>query len=235
MTDFTVCQVTATNKSFKFRGVDYLGPFVFRQNRSDCKPWGLLFTCLCTRCIHVEIVSSLDLDSFLLAFSRFTNLRGAVNTVYSDNGRTFKAAADKLPSLLGSTELHNSLRKKCINWVFIPFASSQGGSWEIMVKLFKKALTSVVGETRRKPSLIELQTLTSDAVRIVNDWPLTTLSCEPNDLAPITPSSFLGQNLAPITPLSAFYDRGDLRKDFTYNSALALLDKGIPTYIIGAE
>ena len=90
-----------------------------------------------------------------------------------------------------------------------------------MVKLFKKALTSVIGEARRKPSLIELQTFTSDAVRIVNDRPLTTLSCQPNDLAPITPSSFLGQNLAPNTPLSAFHDRGDLRKDFTYNSTLA--------------
>ena len=222
MADLPVCQVTATNKPFKFSGVDYLGPFAFRQNRSDCKAWGLLFTCLCTRCIHVEIVTSLDLDSFLLASLRFTNLRGAVDTVYSDNGSSFKAAADKLPALLGYTELHNSLCKKCLNWVFIPpYASSQGGSWEIMVKLFKKALTSVIGEARRKPSLIELQTFTSDAVRIVNDRPLTTSSCEPNDLAPITPSSPLGQNLAPNTPLSAFHDRGDLRKDFTYNSTLA--------------
>ena len=89
-----------------------------------------------------------------------------------------------------------------------------------MIKLFKKAF-SIVGKARRKSSLIGLQTFTSDAVRIVNDWPLTTLSCEPNDLAPITPPSFLGQNLAPNTPLSAFHDRGDLRNDFTCNSTLA--------------
>ena len=91
---------------------------------------------------------------------------------------------------------------------------------ELGNKLFK-ALTSVIGEARCKPSLIELQTFTSDAVRIVDDRPLTTLSCEPNDLAPITPSSFLGQNLAPNAPLSAFHDQGDLRKDFTYNFTLA--------------
>ena len=90
-----------------------------------------------------------------------------------------------------------------------------------MVKLFKKALESVAGEARRKPSLIELQTFTSDAVRIVNDRPLTTLSSRPNDLMPITPSSFLGQGLAPNTPLSTFHDRGDLRRDFTYNATLA--------------
>ena len=108
------------------------------------------------------------------------------------------------------------------NWVFIPpYASSQGGSWEIMVELFKRALESAAGEARRKPSLIELQTFTSDAVRIVNDRPLTTLSSRPNDLMPITPSSFLGQGLAPNTPLSTFHDRGDLRRDFTYNATLA--------------
>ena len=46
MADLPVCRVTATNNILKFSGVDYLGPFVFRQNRSDCKAWGLLFTCL---------------------------------------------------------------------------------------------------------------------------------------------------------------------------------------------
>ena len=131
-------RVTATIKLFKFSGVDYVGPFLLRQNKSDCKAWELLFTCLCTRCIYVKIAASLDLDIFLL-----TNLRGVVDTVFSDNHSTFKTVPDKLPALLGSTEHRNSTRKKCINWVFIPpYASSQGGSWEIMVKLFKKVLKS---------------------------------------------------------------------------------------------
>ena len=184
--------------------------------------WRLLFTCLCTRCIHVEIVTGLDLNNFVLAFSRFTNLRGAVDTIYSDNGSTFCAAAEQLSTLLGSTEFHNSLRKRNINWVRIPpYAPSQGGSWESMVKLFKNALGHILGNARRKPSLVELQTFTSDAVRIVNDRPLTTLSDRPNDLAPLTPSSFLGQRLAPNTPISAFHNRGDLRRDFMYNATLA--------------
>ena len=108
MADLPECRVTATEKPFKYCGVDYLGPFTYRQFRSDCKTYGILFTCLCTRCIHVEIVTSLDLNSLLLAFSRFTNLRGAVDTMYSDNGSTFVAAADILPTLLSSTDFHNS-------------------------------------------------------------------------------------------------------------------------------
>ena len=136
MADLPACRVTATNKPFKYCGVDYFGPYVYRQGRSDCKAWGLLFTCLCTRAIHVELVTSLDLTSFLLAFSRFVNLRGAVDTMFSDNGSTFKAAAQQLPSLLSSPELSAALCKRSINWIFTPpHAPSQGGSWESMVKL----------------------------------------------------------------------------------------------------
>ena len=149
MADLPECRVTATEKSFKYCGVDYLGSFTYRQLRSDCKAWGILFTCLCTRCIHVEIVTSLDLNSFLLAFSRFTNLRGAVDTMYSDSGSTFAVAADILPTLLSSTDFHKSLRKRSINWVEIPpYTPSQGGSWESMVKLFKSLLTRVLDSNR---------------------------------------------------------------------------------------
>ena len=214
MADLPACRLTLCNKPYKFCEVDYFGPYSFRQNRSVCKAWGLLFTCLCTRCIHVEIVTSLDL-SFLLAFSRFTNLRGAVDTFFSDNGSTFCAVSEKLPDLLSSTEFHNALRKSNINWVKIPpYSSSQGGSWESMVKLFKNALAKVLSDTRRLPSLIELQTFTSDAIRIVNDRPLTALSDVPNDISPLTPASILGQQLAPNTPVGFFTIKGISAKIF---------------------
>ena len=148
MADLPACRLTACNKPFKFCGIDYLGPFRYRNLRSECKAWGLLFSCMCTLCIHVELVTSLDLNNFLMAFTRFTNLRGSVDTVYSDNGSTFCAAADQLPKMLGSNEFQNGLRKQNINWVRIPpYAPSQGGSWESLVKLFKSALFRVVDDT----------------------------------------------------------------------------------------
>ena len=90
-----------------------------------------------------------------------------------------------------------------------------------MVKLFKSSLSKVLFDARRKPSLIELQTFFSDAVRIVNDRPLTTPSDQFNDLCPVTPSSFLGQHLVPNTPICDVHDKGDLRKDYVHNSTLA--------------
>ena len=222
MGDLPECRLTLSNKPLKFCGMDYLGPYLFREGRSDRKAWFLLMSCLSTRCIHVEVVASLDLNSFVLAFSRFINSRGPVDTIYSDNGSTFRAASDCLPGLLGSTEFQNAMRKSDVNWVRIPpYAPSQGGAWEMMVKLFKKALNQTIESIRRTPNLIELQTFTFDAVRIVNDRPLTTVSDQPNDLTPITPSSFLEQSLSPNTPVCGFHDKGDIRKDFLYNATLA--------------
>ena len=76
------------------------------------------------------------------------------------------------------------------------------------MKFFKNAFNRVLDQFRRKPLLNEVQTFTSEAVRIVNDRPLTSLGDKQNNLAVITPLLFLGQGLAPDKPLSAFHDWG---------------------------
>ena len=153
MFDLPECRITFCNKPLKFCGLDNFGPYLFREGRSTRKAWGLFFTCLCTRCLHVEVVTGLHVNSFHLAFSRFTSLRRAVDTVYSDNASTFQAAADRLLDLLGSTEFQNALRKSGINWVRIPdYTPSLGKRWEVKVKLFKSAVSKIIDKTRRMPS-----------------------------------------------------------------------------------
>ena len=77
-----------------------------------------------------------------------------------------------------------------------------------------------MGEVRRRSNSIQLQTFFSDAVRIVHERPLTSVSSKPNDMAPLTPSCFSGEQLSPYTPISAFHDWEDLRQDYLYNSTL---------------
>ena len=81
-----------------------------------------------------------------------------------------------------------------------------------MVNLFENALYRSLQSTCRLPSLIEPQTFASDAVRIVNNRPLTSLNDQSNDLSPITTSSFLGQDLDPNTPVGSSHDKRNLLK-----------------------
>ena len=140
--DLSSFKVTVANKPFQNTGNDYLGPILYRSNRSECKAWGLLFTCLSTRCLHFEIVTGSDLNNFLLAFTRFINLRGGVDTIYSDNGSTFCATAEALSKLLDSSEFVNSVRKRGINWVRIPL----GKSWLSYLKLLYGELLGMLVE-----------------------------------------------------------------------------------------
>ena len=100
---------------FFYSGVDYLGPPSFAEARRNKKAWGLMFTCMASRAIHVELVTSLSLNDFLLAFTRFSDLRGQVNTIYLDNVSTFWAGSKKLPELIETKDFHIFLRRKGIN------------------------------------------------------------------------------------------------------------------------
>ena len=129
MADLPVSRLTAYNKPFFNSGCDYLGPMLYKKNRSERKTWVLLFTCLSTHAIHVKLVSSLDLSNFIMAFFLFVGHRGSISSIYSYNGTTFKAAAHVLPELLQPDEFQSFLRRKRITWEFIPpYSPSQGGA-----------------------------------------------------------------------------------------------------------
>jgi len=118
--DLPAFRLAINKKSFANTGCDYFGPIFYKEARSERKAWSLLFTCMMTRAIHVEIEMSLDLNSFILAFSCFIDLRGPVSSLYSDIGSTFQAAANVLPELLQSSGLQSFFHNRGLTWEFIP-------------------------------------------------------------------------------------------------------------------
>ena len=222
MADLPAARTAASHKAFAICGLDYFGPVNYVEGRSTRKAWGLLFTCMASRAIHVEIVTFLSLKDFVLAFSRFNDVRGGVEVIYSDNGSTFQAAAKTLPALLKTPELRNSLRKKGVKWEFIPpYSPSQGGAWEAMIKQFKLILHRILDSSTHTPNLIELITFCSNSVRVVNERPITPLSDDPRDNTVVTPASLLTPGLDPYTPVGIAHERDELRRDFRFNLALA--------------
>ena len=71
---------------FTYCAGDYFGPFMVKEKRKEIKRYGVIFTCMASTAILLEIANSLDTDSFLNAFRRFTSRRGPVRQLRSDQG-----------------------------------------------------------------------------------------------------------------------------------------------------
>ena len=164
---------------------------------------------------------------FLLAFTRFTDLREQVNTIYSDNASTFQAGSKKLPDLIETKDFHISFRTKDVNWEFIPpYAPGQGGAWEAMVKQFKIVLYHILDTAVNKPKFVELLTYIGSAVRIVNERPLVPLSDDPRNFTAITPASLLTPYSDRHVAVGQPHNRDMLRRYFCFNLSISQQFRG---------
>ena len=182
-------------RAFGRTAVDFAGPFVTIQGRGQRrqKRYLCLFTCLCSRAVHLEIAYGLDTDSFLNAFYRMVNRRGLPEEMLSDNGTNFKGADRELKELvsqLDADKIQKSAANRGIKWNFNPpLAPHFGGAHETMVKAAKKATSAILGNADINDE--ELTTAFTGAEALLNSRPITYQSANPNDDVPLTPNHFL--------------------------------------------
>lgn len=206
MADLPLDRVSPDEPPFTYVGVDYFGPFGVKRGRSVVKRYGVIFTCLAIRAIHIEMASSLDTDSFISALRRFAARRGQVKELRSDNGTNFVGAQRELKEAIegwNQGQIHNSLLQKGINWIFHPPAGSHhGGVWERLIRSIRKVLNS----TLNMQNLDEegLQTVLCEAEAILNSRPITKASTDPNDLEALTPNHLLLLKTMPSLPPGQF-------------------------------
>lgn len=78
-----------------------------------------LFTCASTRAVHLELTRGLSVESFLLAFRKFTSRRGLPATITSDNAKTFRSSSQDIRKITRAEEVWRYLANKQITWNFI--------------------------------------------------------------------------------------------------------------------
>ncbi|KAK7899043.1 hypothetical protein WMY93_019896 [Mugilogobius chulae] len=134
MSDLPLSRITPDEPPFSV-GLDCFGPFEVKRGRAVVKRYGLIFTCLAIRAIHLEVLSSLDTDSFINGLRRFIARRGQVLEIRSDNGTNFVGAERELKEALeklNHTLINGMLLQKNVKWIFnTPAASHHGGLGEI--------------------------------------------------------------------------------------------------------
>lgn len=207
MADLPIDRVSADEPPFSYVGVDYFGPFDIKRGRSLVKRYGVIFTCLAVRAVHIEVASSLDTDSFINALRRFIARRGQIKELRSDNGTNFVGAEREPKRAMDEWNLGqitDALSYKGIKWTFNPpTGSHHGGTWERLIRSIRKILNS----TLRTQNLDEegLHTVLCEVESILNSRPLTKESTDSNDLEALTPNHLLLLKSKPSLPPGLFH------------------------------
>ncbi|XP_045496008.1 uncharacterized protein LOC123694585 [Colias croceus] len=180
------------SRPFASTGVDCFGPMTVTVGRRREKRWGMLFTCMTTRAIHLEILHSLSTDSAIMALRRMAARRGWPAVIMSDNGTNFRGSDVELRRAYAEwlPELEGCALGRRTKWRFIdPGAPNQGGSWERQIRTVKSALSVILNEQAPRDEV--LQTLMNEVEFTVNSRPLTHVSVDPEDPEALTPNHFL--------------------------------------------
>jgi len=216
-------RVTAGKPPFSSCGVDYAGPLLTRVGRRETKRYICLFTCLATRAVHLECAFSLDVDSFLLAFTRFINRRGSPEELWSDNGLNFVGANRELRKSIrewNQSAFQSNMALRGIKWRFNPPAAChQGGVWERLVRSVKRVLNAIAGPSKMTDET--LLTFLTEVERILNGRPLTPVSSDPRDFEALTPNHLLAGVTDPSYPLGRFLNADGYRKSWRLAGLLA--------------
>ena len=189
-------------RCFYYTGLDFAGPFSLKSSKLKKAPitkgYFVVFICLTTRAIHVELCTELTTDCFLAAFNRFTSRRSTPSELFSDCGSNFKGAARHYKEITEflqekSEDISSYCTTKGMKWNFLPpYASNFGGSWEIHVKLIKQLMYKQLGSTIL--TYEEMSTILIRTEAIINSRPLCILSSSIEDIEFLTPSHFLTQS-----------------------------------------
>ncbi|XP_067615752.1 uncharacterized protein [Eurosta solidaginis] len=197
MADLPAERVQA-DKPFLHCGLAYAGIFNVRVRVRDdyvdkTKCWVVVFVCLKTRAVHIDLVLDLTTQSFIACFERFIGRRGHYAKLFSDNATTFVGASKTTKRAMDHWRGQEALEHiglKGTEWHFmIPAAPHQGGIYEAAVKSMKFHLSRIVGQKTLAQD--QLVTLLVEIAAILNSRPLYPLSDDPNDMQALTPGHFI--------------------------------------------
>lgn len=209
---------------FTYVGLDVFGPWsiVTRRTRggqAESKRWAMMFSCLSSRAVHIELIESMDTSSCINALRRFFALRGPAVQLQSDCGTNFVGASKEL-------EMNETVQKyvseQGCSWNFRPpHASHMGGSWERMIGVARRILDSMLLQQKSRLSHEVLSTLMAEVTAIINARPLLPVSTDPQQPFILSPAMLLTQKSGVPPPPGDFTDKDLYTKQWRQVQALA--------------
>ncbi|XP_014673542.1 PREDICTED: uncharacterized protein LOC106813826 [Priapulus caudatus] len=192
---------------FTYSCMDCFGPFIIKEGRKEMKRYGLLFSCMASRAIHIETLNSLSTDSFINGLRRFLSTRGPVRQLRSDRGTNFVGAETELK---GQTRTCNGkikdflVKEGCDYTEFkfnVPSASHMGGVWERQIRSIRRVLEALMLQSSQQLDDESLRTFLCEAAAIVSSRPLTVDNLnDPTHAEALTPNDLLTMKSKVLLP-----------------------------------
>lgn len=219
----------STSPPFSYVGLDVFGPWKVTARRTrgghaESKRWAILFTCMSTRAVHIEVIESMDTSCCINALRRFFAIRGPAKQLRSDCGTNFIAASKelKLTKQQQGPSIQRYLSDQGCSWEFNPpYSSHMGGSWERMIGVARRIFDSILLQEHVHLSHEVLCTFMCEVSAIINARPLTPVSTDPDAPFPLTPTTLLTQKGAVPPPPGNFSDKDLHQSQWRQVQALA--------------
>nr|XP_006822098.1 PREDICTED: uncharacterized protein LOC102801682 [Saccoglossus kowalevskii] len=216
----------ANTPPFTNVGMDVIGPWniVSRRTRggaSGVKRWAVIFVCLYTTAIHIEIIDSMDTSAFINALRRFMAIRGPVKRLRCDQGTNFIGAKNELNAAikeLNQKQIQKFLTYHKCEWILNPpHASHFGGT----VRRILESMHVQLG--RPQFTHDTLTTLMAEVCAVVNAKPITTIPSDANDPQALSPDMILTMKPHSLPPPPGDFVQQDLysRKQWRRTQYLA--------------
>ena len=166
-------------------GFDVFSPWTVLTKRTrggalNLKCWGLVFTCLASKAIYIEVLELMDASSFICALKRFSALRGPASLLRYDRGTNFVGGKSELDDALQEMDhrkIENYLSKQgCKQEFNSPHVSHFGGVWERQIRTIcqvPNAMCAELGTSQLSHEL--LVTLMAEVAAIVNARPIAAV------------------------------------------------------------
>lgn len=215
MADLPLDRLTM-NPPFTNVGFDVFRPWAILSRRTrgghvENKCWAVMFTCLSTRAVYIEVIETMSSSSFINALRRFTAIRGPVKRLRSGRGTNFVGACKELQINSEDPELKAYLQEKSCTWTFNPpHSSHMGGVLERMIGVARRILDAMLLKENCRLSHEVLVTLMAEVMAIMNARPLVPVSSDPGMPAVLTPAILLTQKIDPVSAPLGNMDLKDL-------------------------
>ena len=193
------CTRILPTPAWTYTSLDLFGPIehvdmVRKRLKEKC--WGVVFTCMVSRAVHLDLTQAYHTDALLQTIRRFMALRGAPKEFLSDQGTQLIACSKEITGILELIDwslIQGWCAKREIKWKFVPpQGQHMNGVSESLVKSTKHILKQTVEGKRL--TFVETQTLLHEAAQVLNCRPLGVYSrpgSDPLDGGPITPNHLL--------------------------------------------